>query len=623
MDGNLLLHLALMAYCISFLSIIVNPPVAKSSCATNSFYYISVAGIFIACGSLVLSFVVLLRAYIAADVSFINVAMNCSSLMPIHYRIAAAWGNHEGSILLLSMYLSVASVAFFKFSYRSSFATRALLIQISFHIALLSFIIKNSNPFLKMFPVPQIGLGLNPVLQDSGLVLHPPILYLGHAGCFIIYSIALSWCGKEKFDVIHIQPWILFSLSCLTLGIGMGSWWANKEIGWGGFWFWDPVENISLLPWLTLTALTHCVIVTGRKGQLRNMTVFLGIMGFLTVLFGIFIVRSGLVRSVHAFAQDSERGIALLCIFLAYSAYGFWEFSKTAPVAEKLADRAAKLIFATNCVFLSCIVLIIFTIIVPFIHENLYGTAITINANFFNITFNTLLLCALSLCIFFTRHKQVAKVYVAMIITVVLTATLFYYFPKFAKSAITYLDLLALFGLVSGIYVIALLICAKSTNFYMIGSHFAFGLGVVAISVSSLLSFDDQQMMKVGDQKRFLNFEFTLLDVQHSFASNYLAKTAVMKIRNTLNGHESLSHPELRMFLVEKQMTAEAELSRNLLYDLHIYMNQATDDGFLFSFYYRPMMNCLWTAVILMASLLMLRAAKAFLILHRSNSRLK
>ncbi len=612
MDGNLLIHLSLVAYCISFLSIIYNFFIKSSN-----IHLIGISCLLCGCGSITLSFLVLVYRYILSDMSLINVAMNSSHLMPIHYKIAAVWGNHEGSILLLAMYFSIASVVFYRLSYRSSFINYSLLIQLSVNITLLLFIINTSNPFIKVFPVPNIGLGLNPVLQDSGLTLHPPILYLGHAGCFIIYSIGLAFCRYKKIEILYMKPWILFSLSCLTLGIGMGSWWAYKEIGWGGYWFWDPVENISLLPWLVLSALLHAV---SRKKSLYNMSLFLSVSSFLTVLFGIFIVRAGLLKSVHSFAQNSERGFVLLSVFLVYTSYGFWQLSNGMITKKTTRSRISKLIFAGNCTFLGCILLILIGIFFPLMYELFHHVSLTVGANFFNITFNSLIIFSLILCIMTTTIlSRCYKALIPLIITSIIT--LYICTRAYDKLNLYYLDFLAILGIFSGLYVILqsffIYLQSGKLNLYIVASHSGFGLGVLAISVASLLSVDHQQLMSIGDTMNFKNFQVNLIDIKHNLKTNYIAKTALINVKT--NNSEITLNPELRIFPIEKQMTSKSAISRHILYDLHINMNQVTDDGYLFTFYYRPLINWLWAAIIIISTSVMIRAIQSFIKLYKKD----
>ncbi len=608
MDGNLLIHLSCIFFCIAFLSIIssivIKQPILR---------LLGIGCTFTGCGSIIISFLSLVYAYIVSDMSLLNVVMNSNQMMPLHYKIAAVWGNHEGSILLLSMYFSVASVISYKMTSKEKFALKALLIQLSFNIILIVFIIRTSNPFIRALPAPQTGMGLNPVLQDAGLIIHPPILYLGHAGCFIIYSIIISWCKYKVINknwLLYVRPWIFFSSAFLTLGIGLGSWWAYKEIGWGGFWFWDPVENISLLPWLMLYGMLHSCSVMARNGNMQNMTFFLGICSFISVLLGIFIVRAGLLKSIHSFAEDPDRGNVLFCIFLAYSGYGFWEFSNSIRPMKTSRGLTQKLIFSSNWIFISCSLIIFLGTFYPLYYEFINHRSISIGVSYFNISFNTLMVLGLIIYIIMISILNRKKsTYIPLGISILIIISLFSYLPSFNRDAIDYTDILAVTGCFSGIYIISNALYNIKSNLYVIGSHAAFSIGVVAISVCTLLSYDDQCLMKVGDTKSFLNFQIHLQDIKHGYISNYLTKTSIIKVVNKSTTEVLL--PELRIFPIEKQMTSEPAISRNILYDLHVNMNQVTDDGFLFSFYYRPMINFLWISIFMLFLLLLGRTIQS------------
>lgn len=608
MDGNLLLHLSLISFSIAFLSIIFHSGLRK-----HNLLSFGVCIAFVGCALIVMSFMSLMHAYVISDMSLINVAMNSSTLMPLHYKIAAVWGNHEGSMLLLSMYFSIASTVFYRLNYRQLFAKKALLVQLSLNIFLIIFIIKTSNPFVRVYPVPHGGLGLNPVLQDSGLVLHPPILYLGHAGCFIIYSIFISFCNNSNFSngwLLFVRPWILFSLAFLTLGIGLGSWWAYKEIGWGGFWFWDPVENISIFPWLVLCALLHCLVVRGDK--FYNMTFFLGIFGFICVLFGIFIVRAGLLRSVHSFANDPGRGQFLLAIFLAYSGYAFWEFGGCIRNVKGPQNRRERLISINCFVFLTCLLIVFVGTFYPFLHEIFLDRSIVFSEDFFNITFISIILIGLIFCM-----KLLRKSYISLVFTLLIILFLFQYFPARNTGVFVYTNFLSLTGIFCGVYVVlgSILSMLKGrAKIFSTFGHAIFGLSVLSISFCSLFSFEDQFVLDIGESKSFLNFEITLRDVMHKNTSNYLTKTAVIKVKSSFIDEEMT--PELRIFPIEKQMTSEPAIMRNILYDLHININQITENSFLFSFYYRPMINFLWTSILLAFLLFITKAVQNFKHMH-------
>ena len=267
-----------------------------------------------------LAFAALTYAYVISDFSVRNVFENSHTLKPLIYKISGVWGNHEGSMLLWVLVLALfgAAVARFGSNLPSTLRARVLGVQALIGIAFLAFIIATSNPFERIVPAPADGQGLNPLLQDPGLALHPPILYVGYVGFSVAFSFAIAALIEGNIDASWarwVRPWTLLAWSFLTGGIALGSWWAYYELGWGGWWYWDPVENASLMPWLIGTALLHSSIVVEKRNSLKSWTILLSILTFALSLIGTFLVRSGVLTSVHTFATDPDRGVFILGIF--------------------------------------------------------------------------------------------------------------------------------------------------------------------------------------------------------------------------------------------------------------------------------------------------------------------
>ena len=282
----------------------------------------------LSCGStiilfllILLAFMSLMNAYIVSDFSVTNVILNSHSEKPLLYRISGVWSNHEGSLLLWVLILTFYSFCILVFSNElpSKLLSRVLAIQSLISAGFIGFILFTSNPFLRTFPPVLNGNGLNPVLQDPGLAFHPPLLYMGYVGMSVPFSFAIAALMSHKVDSIFarwIRPWVLCSWCFLTLGISLGSWWAYYELGWGGWWFWDPVENASFMPWLAATALLHSSVVAEKRESLKSWTILLSIIAFSLSLLGTFLVRSGVLTSVHAFASDPARGLYILAFFV-------------------------------------------------------------------------------------------------------------------------------------------------------------------------------------------------------------------------------------------------------------------------------------------------------------------
>ncbi|MFB9951327.1 heme lyase CcmF/NrfE family subunit [Rhizobium puerariae] len=348
-----------------------------------------------------LSFGVLTWAYVVSDFSVRNVWENSHSLMPLIYKYSGVWGNHEGSMLLwlLILVFFSALVAVFGRNLPDTLKANVLAVQAWISTAFLLFILLTSNPFLRLDPAPAEGQDLNPVLQDFGLAVHPPLLYLGYVGFSVCFSFAVAALMEGRIDAAWarwVRPWTLAAWTFLTAGIAMGSYWAYYELGWGGWWFWDPVENASFMPWLAGTALLHSALVMEKREALKIWTVLLAIMTFSLSLLGTFLVRSGVLTSVHAFATDPTRGIFILCILALFIGGAFVLFAWRAPMLK--AGGLFAPISREGSLVLNNLILTVGTATVltgtlyPLVLETLTGEKISVGAPFFNMTFGLLML---------------------------------------------------------------------------------------------------------------------------------------------------------------------------------------------------------------------------------------
>ena len=348
-----------------------------------------------------LSFLALTNAYLVSDFSVLNVADNSHSAKPLIYKISGVWGNHEGSMLLWVLILALfgAAVAVFGTHLPASLRARVLAVQASIGVAFLTFILLASNPFLRLAKPPIEGNGLNPILQDPALAFHPPFLYAGYVGLSISFSFAVAALLEGKVDAAWarwVRPWTLLSWAMLTLGIAMGSWWAYYELGWGGFWFWDPVENASFMPWLIATALLHSAIVVEKRGALKIWTILLSILAFSLSLVGTFLVRSGILTSVHAFAVDPERGFYILMILAFFVGGSLTLFAVRAPSLKAgglfaPVSREGGLVLNNLLLCAACASVFIGTLY-PLALESITGDKISVGAPYFNLTFGPIIL---------------------------------------------------------------------------------------------------------------------------------------------------------------------------------------------------------------------------------------
>ncbi|MGE3916480.1 MAG: heme lyase CcmF/NrfE family subunit, partial [Hyphomicrobiaceae bacterium] len=286
------------------------------------------------------AFLALMHAYIVSDFSVLNVWANSHSAKPLLYRVSGVWGNHEGSMVLWVLMLTLfgAAVALFGGYLPPTLRANVLAAQASIALAFLLFILLTSNPFERVDPAPLEGRGLNPILQDPALAFHPPFLYAGYVGFSMAFSFAIAALLEGRTDAAWarwVRPWTLAAWMCLTLGIAMGSWWAYYELGWGGWWFWDPVENASFMPWLAGTALLHSALVMEKRESLKVWTILLAILTFSLSLMGTFLVRSGVLSSVHAFAVDPKRGVFILAIMMLFTGGGLALFAARATALRQ------------------------------------------------------------------------------------------------------------------------------------------------------------------------------------------------------------------------------------------------------------------------------------------------
>jgi cytochrome c-type biogenesis protein CcmF len=343
-----------------------------------------------------LSFLALTISYVTSDFSVVSVYENSHSMMPLIYKITSVWGNHEGSMLLWVLILSLfgAMVAMFGGNLPASLKAYVLAVQSWIACAFYLFILLTSNPFLRLAQAPLEGRDLNPILQDVGLAIHPPLLYLGYVGFSIAFSFAIAALIEGRIDAAWarwVRPWTLAAWMCLTVGIAMGSYWAYYELGWGGFWFWDPVENASLMPWLAGTALLHSAVVMERRNALKIWTLLLAILAFSLSLIGTFLVRSGVLTSVHTFASDPARGVFILAILVLFIGGGLTLFAWRGPMLKQgglfaPVSREGALVFNNLFLTTACLTVFVGTLY-PLALEAVTGEKISVGAPFFNLTF--------------------------------------------------------------------------------------------------------------------------------------------------------------------------------------------------------------------------------------------
>ncbi len=565
---------------------------------------------------IICAFFSLVFCYITSDFSVLNVFYNSHTSKPIIYKISGAWGNHEGSMLLWLTSISFFTVLFSYFARGDKkLIDLTCAIQSALLVIFLSFVIFTSNPFVRLFPAPDNGLGLNPILQDIGLAMHPPMLYLGYVGFSVAFSAAIAALLNGKVDQFWarmIRPWVILSWTFLTCGIGLGSWWAYRELGWGGYWFWDPVENASLMPWLAATALIHTSIVTDKTAQLKIFSLLLAIITFSLSLVGTFIVRSGMITSVHSFAQDPTRGIFILGIIFGIigSSLLLYLFR-----AHKIRSEEKTFYFFSRTIFIllnNIFLIVAITVVLvgtlyPLILELTTGNKVSVGAPYFNslIAPISIILCGLSAIatdlnwdksILSTILKTHSK---SILISLSLTCAVCIYFGISNFVSISGI----LFGFWLALHMSTLLYSKKpnlKSGFYsMYLAHMGLAILTISISINSEMKKDFEKPMSFNEEIAIGVFKVKFNGIDYIQGQNYVSRVGIFEVILP-NRKQIYLYPETRLFMIEQQQTTEAAIYHHLFYDLYITIGEIDDkERIMMRVFVRPMMGWIWFSCIL------------------------
>ncbi|MGR3378731.1 heme lyase CcmF/NrfE family subunit [Salipiger abyssi] len=574
-----------------------------------------------------LSFAALTHAFITSDFSLRVVVQNSHSAKPMLYKISGVWGNHEGSMLLWVLILSLfgALAAWFGGNLPPTLRARVLGVQAMVGVAFFAFILFTSNPFLRMAVPPFDGQDLNPLLQDPGLAFHPPFLYLGYVGLSICFSFAVAALIEGRVDAAWgrwVRPWTLLSWVFLTIGIALGSWWAYYELGWGGFWFWDPVENASFMPWLLAAALLHSAIVVEKREALKSWTVLLAILAFGFSLIGTFIVRSGVLTSVHAFATDPERGVFILGILVFFTGGALTLFAARANVMQAkgvfgIVSRESALV--VNNILLAVACFVVFTgTLWPLVAEMLFDRKLSVGAPFFNMAFTPFMvvlgaILPIGAMLSWKRGKpgRVMRQLAPAFILALAVAGLFW-------AMQTGRSLLGPIGMFLGTWLIAgsvtdiLSRLGKSRDFGRLlrlpradwGKAVAHaGLGVCMAGIAGLMAWEQEDIRVAQLNEPFTvdRFEIELLGVERVQGPNYISDMGEVAVRE--EGRE-IAHlyPEKRTYPVAQMPTTEAAIDYRFLRDVYVVIGDAQQGGgWTMRVYIKPLANWIWAGAILMA----------------------
>ena len=563
--------------------------------------------------SLLSSFLLLSYAFLTDNFSLRYVATNSNLTLENIYKFSAVWGAHEGSILLWVLVLAFwcFSIALFSKHIPKKIIVDMLAIMGILILFFLLFILLTSNPFDRIFPIPLNGNDLNPLLQDLGLIIHPPMLYLGYVGTSVPFAFAVAILINENIKsewFSWLRKWVMASWMFLTIGISLGSWWAYHELGWGGWWFWDPVENASFMPWLAITALLHSIIVSEKRGIFISWTILLSILTFSLSLLGTFLVRSGILVSVHAFANDPERGLYILVflttvIGLSLLLY-FVKSSKLITYSNYNISSKEFILLINNLFLTVTIFAILLGTLYPLISSTLDLGKISVGAPYFNFIFSALTLpivFLMSPAIFSAWKKTnynhlIKKLGLFFMFSLIIT----YFFLHFyvdVKNFIVFLAIvIAIFTILSSLYKLSQ---TRILSANLI-SHIGIGILIIGITISNYYSSQHEVIMKKGTKITIQDFQIEFNDVKNKFSKNYTSKVGIFDLYYNKNYLVSF-FPEKRTYNTQKNIMTEAAIYSTLSKDIYVALGEKiNDNSWVVRIYYKPFIQFLWLGAILM-----------------------
>ena len=559
------------------------------------------------------SFIILLLAYVLSDFSLANVYENSHTNKPLFYKISGTWGNHEGSLLLWINILVLFSSLFLFVNKNKDkdFKILTLLFQNILVIIFLIFLLSNSNPFSKLFPIPLEGLGLNPILQDPALAIHPPLLYVGFVGSSIYFSAALA-ALISKIDsqslAISIKPWVLVSWFFQTVGILVGSIWAYYELGWGGYWFWDPVENSSLMPWFVMTALLHSILVLERRIGLYSWVIVLSILTFTMSVTGTFLVRSGILNSVHTFASDPSRGLFILSFLIIMVFFSTYIFFKFAPNESKKYTIFSKetFIIANNWFMIFFLGVVLIGTLYPVFLDTITGSKISVGPPYYNLVLAPFLIPLLFLMTSGPNYKWISHETKSFFdLVLVLSVILFLITFLLIKESSLLLNLILFFS----IYLIIQTLFdfyesfkKKNINVSRIISHLGFGLLIFFIYINHIFSQENNFNLKLGEIKKTDQYIIKFENLEEKSIKNYKSIVGYFNISDKKTSITKELKPEIRVYDKPITITYEASIESNLFSDTYLTMSNISEtDVFNIKFQVKPFMNFIWFSVLLLS----------------------
>ncbi|MBN6071604.1 heme lyase CcmF/NrfE family subunit [Aggregatibacter actinomycetemcomitans] len=579
---------------------------------------------------LTFSFGALFYLFAVNDFSVQYVVNNSNTTLPIYYRLSAVWGSHEGSLLLWIWLLSLwsAAVALFSKHLPQEATARVLGIMGIISIGFLLFVLFTSNPFNRTFPdFPVDGKELNPLLQDVGLIFHPPLLYMGYVGFSVAFAFSIASLMTGKLDTAWARwsrPWTMAAWIFLTLGIVLGSWWAYYELGWGGWWFWDPVENASFMPWLAGTALLHSLAVTEKRGSFKAWTVLLAILAFSLCLLGTFLVRSGILVSVHAFASDPTRGLYVLAYLIVVigGSLTLYAYKGSQIRSRDNAERYSResLLLLNNILLMTALCVVLLGTLLPLVHKQLGLGSISIGAPFFDQMFLIImtpfaLLLGIGPLVKW-RRDQFSAIRTPVIVSLMIMLFAGFALPYLLQNKLT---ISAVLGTMMAVIIVLLSLYEMQqrathresfwhgitklsrSHWGMILAHLGVAMTVWGIAFSQNYSVERDVRMQVGDTVQIAGYDFTFKGISDANGPNYIGGKAQIDIHRD-GKKETTLYAEKRLYTVSKMPMTEAAIDWGFSRDLYVALGEKLDDNsWALRLYYKPFIRWIWLGGLFMA----------------------
>ncbi len=557
-----------------------------------------------------ISFFSLMYSYIVSDFSVMNVFQNSHTTKPLMYKVSAVWGNHEGSMLLWMLVLTIFNYFIFKLynQTNSIFISKALETQAFIIIGFLLFTLLTSNPFERILPAQPNGLGFNPILQDPALAIHPPLLYIGYVGFSAAFSLSiatLSLRNNEKIPwYIYMKPFVIASWTFLTIGIAFGSVWAYYELGWGGWWFWDPVENASFMPWLLGTALLHSLIIVEKKKSLQSWVLLLSILAFLLSVVGTFLVRSGILTSVHTFALDPSRGIYILAFTALLGGYSLILFGLKSKKYIKnnyfsFFSKEGSILVNNILMVIVCATVFLGTIY-PLLIEAFTNNKISVGEPYYNSTVVPIMIPAILVMgigpmLSWGREdksKIFKKIFPSILLTIIITVFIFLFYQSY--NLIGIVGIILAFWIISNNFII-LFQKIPNRSSGMIIAHLGIGLLILGITGSSVWQEEKIARMKINNEIKIKKYNIIFKEINEIRGPNYVALKGNFLVYDEKKTIITKLKPENRFYPITNNFTTEASIHTNLLRDLYIVLGEGNiNDGWVVRIYYNPLVIWIW-----------------------------